>query len=159
MTTEVRCPELPDIKLVSGVQWQDAHEAQQAIHNSQRFRMPLPTSTWNSLRMAAIQNFDKEVCGFIDSRWNLHFVHNVSADPVRNFEMDQNEVRRIVEWLSVANEHIVGVFHTHPGGLSTPSANDIVGWPNRDLAWRYFIATSADVYEYEYRNQPAHKLA
>lgn len=154
MTTEVRCPELPDIRLVSGVQW--AEDYQHENHRPSRFRDPLPIPTWNSLRMGAMQNVT-EVCGFIDSRYNLHYITNAHEQPLDNFLMDQVEVRKTIERIAVANDRIIGVFHTHPGGLRTPSVGDLAGWPNRDLGWRYFIATRDDVYEYEYRNQPAHE--
>ena len=147
-------PNLPKVKLVSGVQWEDAQAAQRAIHNSQRFREPLPLATWNSMRTAAQINFSREVCGLVDSRFNLHFVRNDHPVAERNFHTNESDLRRAVERIVVANDRIIGIFHTHPGGDRRPSRGDIDGWPNRDLNWRYWIATRDDVYEWEYENQP-----
>ena len=120
------------------------------------YERELPLSTINTLQRAAVNN-RVEVCGFIDTSYRIHFITNQHEDPAHNFIMDQDEVRRTIERIVVANEKILGVFHTHPSGHGRPSANDIEGWPNKDLGWRYFIATSSDVYDWEAVNQPVHK--
>lgn len=120
---------------------------------SSRMRTPMPIPTWNSLRHIASYS-ENEVCGFIDSRWNPHFITNRHAQPGVNFYMDQHEVRKTIERIAVANDTVLGVFHTHPSGSTYPSQGDISGWPNRKLNWRYWIATAQDVYEYEWINQP-----
>lgn len=116
----------------------------------------LPISTLHSLMLSAQMN-SKEVCGLITNRFDLIYLANIHPEPESNFRMDWNQFRREVERLIVANESILGVFHTHPSGSGRPSAGDIAGWPNRDLRWRYFIATASDVYEWTYVNQPEHK--
>ena len=117
-------------------------------------RVPLPIPTWNRLRMIATQNFDQEMCGLIDSRYDIHYITNIAINKSRDFMMHPQEYARTIQELFVADLRILGVFHTHPGGLINPSANDLKGWPNPKLNWRYFIATQHDVYEWEYRNQP-----
>lgn len=158
--TEANFSEKPDIRCVSSPQWVDAHEAGASPVISDTYsNLPLPMSTWNSLRMAAqagALHGEEEVCGFITSRFELYWITNRHLDPRNNFVMDQGEVSRCIETLSAANESIIGVFHTHPSGAHRPSDGDILGWPNRDLGWRYFIATASDVWEYRYLNQPIH---
>lgn len=116
-------------------------------------REPLPIGLWNSLRHIALYN-KNEVCGLIDSRYQYHCIENAHEKPESNFIMDLQQFKRAIEHITVANERVIGVFHTHPGGSPLPSDNDIAGWPNPELNWRYFIATEIDVYEYEYPNQP-----
>lgn len=114
---------------------------------------PMPIPVWNQLRLAAKAS-DREMCGFIDNRWNLHFVKNSHWEPERHFLMDINDYKKVIERIYVAGERIIGVFHTHPSGNPKPSSGDIAGWPDRDLGWRYFISTESNVHEYEYVNQP-----
>lgn len=154
MTTEVKCPHIPDVKLVSGAQWEDAYDPHVKPVTMGRIPLPMPTSTWNSLRMAAAQNFDREVCGFITSSWQLNFITNVHQDFKHNFRMHEQQYADAIKRIYASNEQVLGVFHTHPSNDPRPSYGDIQGWPNKDLHWRYWIATAVDVFEWEYVNQP-----
>lgn len=90
-----------------------------------------------------------EVCGLITEQMEIHYIANVHEFPRENFYMDHAEftetVRQIMEG---KKDKILGVFHTHPTGIVWPSPRDIVGWPNPDLGWRYFIVTARDVIEW-----------
>lgn len=114
----------------------------------------LPVSTVNSLKLAARKSFS-EVCGFITNRYDIVYVKNSHPEPDANFIMDAIDYKRAIEQIYVGEDKIIGVFHTHPGGSPHPSMNDIKGWPNEQLGWRYLIATPDEVYEYQYKNQPA----
>ena len=152
--TDVVCPTIPDVVCVSGAQWVDAYDPKSGPITSGRIRPPMPTAVWNSLRMAAAQNFDREVCGFITESWQIVFVTNVAKDPAKEFVMHPDQYKDAIKRIFMAKDTVIGVFHTHPSGTGSPSHNDVLGWPTKDLHWRYWIATQHDVYEWEYRNQP-----
>lgn len=137
------------------VKFQGIDELTPAVKQVLDPKEPLPVSVANCLRLACSYKAT-EVCGLITNTYELVYVDNVHPEPELNFAMDPDDFRRQIERISVADERVIAVFHTHPGGLGRPSANDIAGWPNRDLGWRYFIATRDAVYEFEYQNQPEH---
>ena len=92
----------------------------------------------------------KELCGFIDSDWNIHEVTNVHEYPARNFYMHEDHARITIQNIYEVNEdRIIAVWHTHPNDVVWPSPRDIAGWPNPALGWRYLIVTSNDLYEWE----------
>lgn len=96
------------------------------------------------------QNNRNEVCGFIDQREHIHLVKNVHESPRYNFYMDKESFASVVQQVyEVDKSKIIGIFHTHPNNQSWPSPRDIAGWPNRDLNWRYFIATNDELVEWE----------
>lgn len=113
---------------------------------------PLFESTVNQLLM----DWNREVteqCGFIDSNQELWYVPNIHEKPRMNFLMENDEAERILEHVyNVSQECILGIFHTHPNGVTWPSPRDIVGWPNPKLGWRYFVVTGIDVVEWELVN-------
>lgn len=91
-----------------------------------------------------------EQCGFIDTDHELWYVENVHEFPRANFLMDEGATTRTLEKIyASAGRGILGIFHTHPNGVTWPSPRDIVGWPNPRLGWRYFIVTGNDVVEWE----------
>lgn len=91
-----------------------------------------------------------EQCGFIDSEQELWYVPNVHDMPRMNFLMDNDVAEKILERIfNKEGRTILGIFHTHPNGVTWPSPRDIVGWPNPKLGWRYFIVTGVDVVEWE----------
>lgn len=92
---------------------------------------------------------DHEICGFITSRMSPFFVHNSHENPEHNFRMSDADVRRAIEIISVGDDQIIGMFHSHMDGTNYPSLTDIKGWPNPDLGWRYFIVNVRGVWEYE----------
>ena len=116
-------------------------------------KAPLPVFLWSELRSRA-RYTAHELCGVIDTQWNAHFILNDLADQPGKFRMNEDGLKEAIDKIVNANAKILGIFHTHPSGVPTPSADDIAGWPNRDLGWRYWIATRDDVYEYEFVNQP-----
>lgn len=109
---------------------------------------PLRGDTINELVMSC-RNSPIEVCGFVTTTGEVHYVGNLHEEPTQNFLMDADEGREVIKEIVLRNhEAILGMFHTHPNNLPWPSPRDIVGWPNPDLGWRYWIATSRDVIEW-----------
>lgn len=98
---------------------------------------------------------ETEICGIISTSWAVYPIRNMAASPVQQFLLDKKLFRESLEQICAVGEKILGIFHTHPSGHISPSARDIQGWPNRDLNWRYFIATTTEVAEFKYLNQPA----
>lgn len=102
----------------------------------------------------------KERCGFIFSDGEIYYITNVHAEPHANFFMDQGEILEAVEYLEECNnvskskKSILGVFHTHPNNTPWPSPRDIVGWPNPELEFRYWIVTNYEVIEWQLVQKP-----
>lgn len=101
-----------------------------------------------------------ERCGFILDNGEIHYITNVHAYPKSNFFMDEDEVVEFLEYLQGENnvskpeKNIVGVFHTHPNNTPWPSPRDIVGWPNPELKFRYWIVTNFEVIEWALVERP-----
>ncbi|AEK07457.1 hypothetical protein PBI_ROPE_11 [Mycobacterium phage Rope] len=96
----------------------------------------------------AIQAAPFEACGFIMTDGEILEMTNVSLAPRRAFKMD---VKELVEKLSDKVEFIKGIWHTHPGGTTHPSATDLDGIKLGAIQrnWDYWIVTSAGVYQYD----------
>ena len=116
----------------------------------------MPVSVINSLKIAA-RSSENELCGFVTNAYDLVYVKNSHKEPRSNFFMQMHDMKKAIERIYIGDDKIIAVFHTHPGGSPRPSGNDINGWPNEELGWRYLIATAEDVYEYQYKNQPPHR--
>ena len=113
---------------------------------------PLPFGLVHALISACQANPDREMCGFVSNRSiSPYFIENRHDTPESNFYMSIADIQKAAEIISADDDHIVGVFHSHPGGQTKPSENDVRGWPNKDLNWRYFIVTPTQVHEWEIR--------
>lgn len=123
-------------------------KAQRVWHHD----VPLFESTIDEL-LEIWDNDPLEQCGFIDSEQQIWEIHNSHQKPRMNFLMETKQTQKTLE--KIYNEHrrtVLGIFHTHPNGVTWPSPRDIVGWPNLKLGWRYFIVTGRDVAEWELVN-------
>ena len=109
----------------------------------------LPFDLKHALIRAAATSNGMEICGFITSRMSPYFLMNHSPKPEANYECDLGETRRAIELIAAGNDRVIGFFHSHPSGVTYPGQQDVAGWPNPDLNWRYFIVTATGVYEYE----------
>ena len=92
-----------------------------------------------------------EQCGFIEAEnQDLYYVDNIHQYPKMNFffffEQTELALERIYNTLESS---VLGIFHTHPNNVPWPSPRDIVGWPNPQLNWRYFVVTSEEVLEWK----------
>jgi proteasome lid subunit RPN8/RPN11 len=109
---------------------------------------PLFESVQSELTLACFTNKD-EVCGFISEDQDIYYVDNVHEEPRRNFLLDEDSFKSVMRDIYEFREsRVLGIFHTHPNNVVWPSPRDIVGWPNPDLKWRYFIATNMEVVEW-----------
>lgn len=121
-------------------------EAQPAVYAVEEIRLPYDLR-YEMIRAAATSPH-AEVCGFITSRMKMFLVENTADDRQNNFSMSLANQRRAIEIISASGEEIVGVFHSHPKGSPHPSNRDMLGWPNPDLNWRYWIVTPTGLFEY-----------
>lgn len=108
----------------------------------------LPFNLKHILIRAAVTSPHAEVCGFITNRMSPYFIVNSAEEPKLGFYMSPPDYARAIELIASSGDEIVGVFHSHPSGDNWPSQNDMRGWPNPDLNWRYFIVTINGVFEY-----------
>lgn len=93
---------------------------------------------------------NKERCGFVTSDEDIFYVNNVHAEPRHNFLMDPEDFAEVVsEIYDIRQTRILGIFHTHPNDVPWPTPRDLVGWPNPELRWRYWIVTNTEVIEWE----------
>lgn len=96
------------------------------------------------------QRNQEEICGFLTDTEELFLVKNAHHEPKYNFYMDQDSLGKVIHEIHhLRQSKIVGIFHTHPNNQPWPSPRDIVGWPNSDLHWRYWIATQKELIEWE----------
>lgn len=98
--------------------------------------------------MEACQTSEFEVCGLVSSTGEIFYLANDHTYPRTNF-LVTNDVMKIVLANMIQDGHMpIGIFHTHPNSHPWPTPRDVVGWPNPDLGWRYWLATRTDVTEW-----------
>jgi proteasome lid subunit RPN8/RPN11 len=104
------------------------------------------------LLLAGCRSSDKERCGFVTEDQDIWYIDNIHDEPYNNFLMDSDDVEKVVtEIYDIRQTKIFAMFHTHPNGVPWPSPRDLVGWPNPDLKWRYWIVTKTEVIEWQLR--------
>ena len=102
------------------------------------------------LLIAGAQLHNNELCGFITSDWMIFPVHNAHLEPRHNYYFDPDDTDRVLnEIFNKYKTDIIGQYHTHPTDIPWPSPRDLVGWPNPELGWRYWIVTNSHVIEWE----------
>ena len=121
-------------------------EAQPAVYAVEEIRLPYDLRY--ELIRAAATSPHAEICGFITKGMKMFLVENSADHPQNSFRMALPNYRRAIEIISSSGDEIVGIFHSHPGGSPHPSDNDLKGWPNPDLHWRYWIVTPTALFEY-----------
>lgn len=90
----------------------------------------------------AAKAYPAECCGFLLGRGNLVYqtrrAVNQSLTPALHFVIASYEFAQASYAAEKAGLEIIGVYHSHPGGLSLPSPTDL------DNAWReaFFLITS-----------------
>lgn len=80
-----------------------------------------------------------EVCGLLFGQ-NDHIeavlaVPNVAADPITAFELDPTALFAALRSMRLGGPRMVGYFHSHPNGLSTPSATDTAMAQPDNMIW------------------------
>jgi proteasome lid subunit RPN8/RPN11 len=117
---------------------------------AERVREPnLPARLTAGLIEACSEFPQIEICGFIDNEFDFWLAPNVHEEPTHNFLMELDHTRNILN--NIYNElhlEVMGIFHSHPNNRPWPSPRDVVGWPNPQLNWRYFLVLKDDVTEW-----------
>lgn len=115
---------------------------------------PLDMELENIL-IGVCQSHLKELCGFITADEDYIRIDNIHLEPYHNFYMNPDQVEEVIKKIySIRNTFITGIWHTHPNNVPWPSARDLVGWPNPDLRWRYWIVTNKEVIEWRLCDDP-----
>jgi proteasome lid subunit RPN8/RPN11 len=92
---------------------------------------------------AAGAAFPMECCGLIEGvcttdMWRAIAVHrtrNLADDPTHYFLVDPQAHFELLRSLRGSERRIIGCFHSHPNGLSVPSANDRAKAIEPDFVW------------------------
>lgn len=109
---------------------------------------PLDPEVRSQLVMTCKANRE-EICGLISNQQGILYVPNSHKEPRFNFYMTLDDLRAaLFEIQQIEEQKVIGVFHTHPTNVPWPSPEDISGWPNLALGWRYWIATNHEVVEW-----------
>jgi len=88
----------------------------------------------------------QECCGLISRGGHIQgdgelplciwVAENVAEDPERGFEIAPDQLLRIIRHIEGTGETLVGVYHSHPAGVASPSPEDVATaarWPG--LTW------------------------
>jgi proteasome lid subunit RPN8/RPN11 len=120
----------------------------------------VPAAMLDELRALARAAAPNEACALLSGpephvASRLHAARNAELSPYR-FEVDPNDLVRIVHAIEAAGERLVAIAHSHPAGTAAPSATDlrearwdavqlIVGSDGTIRAWRYADGQAAEV--------------
>jgi len=98
------------------------------------------------LARRADQEAPQEACGLIsrakparglpEGGIALWAAENASSDPEHHFAIDPDTLLGITKQIEARGETLVGVYHSHPGGVAAPSPEDVetaAQWPG--LTW------------------------
>ncbi len=95
----------------------------------------LPRTILEQLLQTARDQPEKEVCGLISARdgtvMRCYPVPNIHARPQLAFEMAPHRLIDAFRDMRERREQLWGIYHSHPGGPTTPSARDLdeCGYP------------------------------
>ena len=110
--------------------------------------IPLPESVRDELLDELFMK-PTEHCGFITIEFEVIPVTNCHENPRDNFYMsDEDTTTVLIDIYQKKHTEVLGIYHTHVNGYPWPSPRDLVGWPNPELGWRYFLVTRGDVTEW-----------
>lgn len=95
----------------------------------------------------------KEICGLLllqgGRDWEIKPVTNAAGgEDAREFHMDNDE---LLEIYTERFGDIIGVYHSHPSGIASPSGQDIA---YAQTQWRYFIIAAGHVHEWRIHRNP-----
>ena len=103
---------------------------------------------------AASAAFPMECCGLIEGvcktdTWHAFAVHrakNLAEDPTNHFLVDPQVHFELLRSLRGSDRRIIGCFHSHPNGLSVPSANDRAKAIEPNFVWLIASGKKADAF-------------
>ncbi|MDX3910024.1 MAG: M67 family metallopeptidase [Sphingobium sp.] len=82
---------------------------------------------------------EREVCGLLlgdpEDISDIQIASNVADDPARNFEIEPATLLRAHREARMGGLSIIGHYHSHPGGSSTPSSADAAEALEDDVLW------------------------
>jgi proteasome lid subunit RPN8/RPN11 len=88
-----------------------------------------------------------ERCGLILNNDVVVHISNVSINPSEHFEFDREAFLEIVK---NRMDSIKGMWHTHPSKVHYPSDLDMLYIPFKPADWKYWIATTNGVFQYDF---------
>ena len=92
--------------------------------------LSLPPDLAHRLLAHAREALPNESCALLggDPAWgrvaSVHLARNRLASPYR-YDVDPEDLVRIVHRLEGSGQELVGIFHSHPNGPAVPSATDL----------------------------------
>ncbi len=106
-------------------------------------RLTLPATALAACAAAASKAFPEEACALLEGEVRagevvaraLHVAANVAADRRRHFEVDPRTLLRLYRETRERGSALVGVWHSHPNGVSVPSATDFAQAFDPSLVW------------------------
>ena len=123
----------------------------------------LSRAVYDSIVYHAYSGNEEEVCGVLAGTYggeescvlDARRATNVAETPQIRYRIDPAEQFEIVEGIEDAEMEVVGFYHSHPGGPTTPSETDIdrATWPDHSYlicaldgypfvgSWRYRAET------------------
>lgn len=100
----------------------------------------IPTWCWDAMQAHVSHLAPQEACGLLAGRGQevtaIFPITNELSSPVR-FRMAAREQLRALEQIDAQGLDLLAIFHSHPGGPSTPSATDIAEavYPVVNIIW------------------------
>lgn len=79
----------------------------------------------NEIRLLQRAAVGKEICGILDSEYEVHPITNVSNSPEDCFIFSKKEYFSTLKKLLALNRTILAIYHTHPEGICYPSEADM----------------------------------
>ena len=106
-------------------------------------RFYLPENLCDQIIAAARAAYPLECCGLIEGAaakdsWYAHAIHhakNLAEDPKNHFLINPQTHFDLLRRLRGSERRIIGCFHSHPNGLSVPSADDRIKAIEVDFVW------------------------
>jgi proteasome lid subunit RPN8/RPN11 len=121
-------------------------------------RLILQESQWNAVKSHIASGPGIEVCGLVGGLWQPYDrlaiartvvpIKNVDANPTLRYTMSPRQQVMTMLGFEKSGWEVVGIYHSHPGGVARPSPTDIaeasfpdavylIGVPGGDVtAWR-----------------------
>lgn len=120
---------------------------------------PLSDMTIQTL-INELESHALERCGFITTvNEEVVVVENSHSNPRMNFFMETDDANSSLEYIyNETQREVLGIWHTHPNGYGWPSPRDILGWPNLQLGWRYFLVFRGNVTEWRLVSDNPHTV-
>ena len=104
--------------------------------------LSMPQALRDRIAEEALKAYPGECCGLIEGTRDgntaaaaaIHSTRNVAKTPDR-FEIDPAEHIRLLRAAREKEHTIIGCYHSHPNGVSEPSAADRAGAGEEDFVW------------------------